>query len=323
MKIVIHLGVHKTASTFLQTHLQRNRLWLKEQGVLYIGPDRVRRALIPVIDEAMADGGTAAAAVAMRKLRNRIAHIVDVESAGQPEPQRLLISDEELLGLNGLIPASDRLYPQAAARVALLGQALQGFDITFCFGIRNYADFLVSSYCESLRHTKTQPFEAVLKQSQRVQFSWPGLISELRAGNGGSRILFWRYEDFPGSEACIFEALTGLDMPGIEDMAGVRVRPSLPAKGVAILQQVRNILTWEEFWKLSAYLAEKFEFEDDGGKLRFPDAQAEQALRQKYSSDIDRLMLQSRSSGGIIRETADAPDATPEESDHQARRSVA
>jgi hypothetical protein len=171
---------------------------------------------------------------------------------------------------------------------------------------------------------KTQPFAAVVKRTQGTRFSWPGLmIAEMRTVNTGSLFQFWRYEDFTGHEAGIFQALTGLDVPGVEDIIQTRVRPSLSAKGVAILEQVRNILTWEEFWKLSAHLAETFEFEDDGGKLQFPDAQAEQALRLKYSSDIDRLMLQSRSSGGIMREMVVAPSVTITESDRHVRRSVA
>ena len=38
-RIVLHCGLHKTGSTYIQRNLQSNRELLLEHGVLYLGPN--------------------------------------------------------------------------------------------------------------------------------------------------------------------------------------------------------------------------------------------------------------------------------------------
>ena len=42
-RIVLHCGLHKTGSTYLQRNLQTNRELLLEQGVLYLGPNTFKK----------------------------------------------------------------------------------------------------------------------------------------------------------------------------------------------------------------------------------------------------------------------------------------
>ena len=42
-RIVLHCGLHKTGSTYVQGNLQRNRLLLRKQGVLFLGPNAFKK----------------------------------------------------------------------------------------------------------------------------------------------------------------------------------------------------------------------------------------------------------------------------------------
>ena len=42
-RIVLHCGLHKTGSTYIQRNLQTNRELLLKQGVLYLGPNTFKK----------------------------------------------------------------------------------------------------------------------------------------------------------------------------------------------------------------------------------------------------------------------------------------
>ena len=42
-RIVLHCGLHKTGSTYIQRNLQTNRELLLQHGVLYLGPNTFKK----------------------------------------------------------------------------------------------------------------------------------------------------------------------------------------------------------------------------------------------------------------------------------------
>ena len=101
MRVILHIGAHKTATTYLQRRLDAHRTVLETQGVAYAGPDQLREH-------------------AARRLPFTAPHLVAVRvalaRARKQGAARLILSEENLLGPMADLPRG--LYLDPARRLA-------------------------------------------------------------------------------------------------------------------------------------------------------------------------------------------------------------
>jgi hypothetical protein len=131
---VLHLGLHKTATTALQDFLMGQSKALLAAGVRYIPLGRMRSDVTPLLT-SLEDGK-----------RFRLASFL--EAINKP---CVLLSDENIIGTPGDIMEGS-LYPYARNRVESFCDEQQGRSITLVLTLRDPHAFFASLYSEYLRH---------------------------------------------------------------------------------------------------------------------------------------------------------------------------
>lgn len=169
-EIILHLGVHKTATTHIQSRLWNSREKLLSHGIQYIGLNELREIMTSKLG-----GGRSASEIV-----TALAPFMDAE--------KLVISDENILGGTDM-PGSKKLYSSAKDRLSVLVGALNQYKITAHITLRDYADYLISRYCESLRHYKYRSFSTYYKNTDFAAVSWLDLLDDIRAAGCNNLIV--------------------------------------------------------------------------------------------------------------------------------------
>lgn len=196
---ILWLGAHKTGTTSLQQQLSRGRRALGRRGLFYIDMPALRaRYTRPLLDQA------------------KPAPIASLPRGGAP----YLVFDENIPGLvqDALHPTG--LYPDGAERALRLSQALGLDRPRLVLGIRDFARYLPSLYCEVLKSMPFRPFSEFWT-GRLTLLSWSDLAERLLAAFPGSSLWLYRAEDLRGCENALLEWITGLE-PGV-------LPPPLPA----------------------------------------------------------------------------------------------
>ncbi|MCP1170385.1 hypothetical protein NHG85_17910 [Limimaricola sp. ASW11-118] len=182
------LGVHKTGTTFLQACLDASRPALERHGIAYTPLDAFRAAHTrPLLDRAEA-----------------------LPPPSSPGEGRRLIFDENILGLVQDVATPEGLYPAGAWRADEMADHLRLAAPQIILGLRGFADFLPSLYCESLKSVPFQGFEA-FQRTPLEKLSWQPLVAGLQRAFRGATVTLYRAEDLRGHEIELLARL--LDLP--------------------------------------------------------------------------------------------------------------
>ena len=159
-KIIVHLGLHKTATTSLQEFLQTHNNDLAQKDVRYVPLQRMRTDLTPLF---------------WNLDKNRRSKLISFIS--EVKKETVLLSDENIIGTPGEL-ANSGLYPYAQNRVETFCEDMKSAQITLFLTLRQPSDFLTSMYSEYLRHNPYLSFDQYLSGfnvpgfSYRQAFGW-------------------------------------------------------------------------------------------------------------------------------------------------------
>lgn len=187
LRDVYWLGAHKTGTTSLQHTLSLANAALVQGGYGCPTMEHIRRAYTrPLLYHG--HGSTPAAPL-------------------PKTPQ--IIFDENILALvqDALSPFA--LYPDGAERARRVWDHLGRATPDLVLGIRNFATYLPSLYCETLKSTPYRPFHAFNNTALHA-LSWADLAERLLAAFPGARLRVYRAEDLPNNEAVVLGWVTGL-----------------------------------------------------------------------------------------------------------------
>lgn len=188
MKVSLHIGAHKTATTFLQSALVRNAeaLLAEGSGVLPLTELRaeVTKPLRPREDDPKRDFRRARAEACLG------AHLA------RSDIDRLVLSDENLLGEPAEIVARGALYSDAQARLSALAPFLEGHEVTVFFALRNLGDFSRSIYCEALRWMTGEFIPAAQHRAtwKEPEHSWVPVVEAIRASFPDANVVLWPHK---------------------------------------------------------------------------------------------------------------------------------
>lgn len=228
MKVNLHLGAHKTATTFIQSMFQENVKALNEAGVGYLNLTEFRRRYTQQLMSLPSNTFTKA-----------------VESSplfGHPpqsEVTGLILSDENLIGSPVEFIRSGQLYPEIPMRVSKLRELLAGCDVTLFFCIRDYANFLASNYCEGLRHMRQfHRFVDFRTRLDSERFRWPAIVGEIIDNLKPSTTFVWKYEDFRSNAQSIAEKMAfGMEL---HSKRGADLRPSSSQTAIDVVEFIAD-----------------------------------------------------------------------------------
>lgn len=224
--LVLHIGLHKTATTALQDFLKAQLPALEARGATYVPLGAMRKRFTPGLQKIGPDT------------------LADLGAflAKRPE-QAVVLSDENIAG----IPREalrDRLYARAGARVRAILAAARPRPATVVVTLREPGPFLVSLYCEYLRHN---PFLAFADYTQAMDlegFSFAGRFRWVRAHDLGATAVVLPFEETRGGglRAVADAVLTAACGPGhgvdLGALPTARSRATFSAEEIALFADV-------------------------------------------------------------------------------------
>lgn len=284
-RVHIHLGAHKTASTFIQNWQAKHQPFLKANHIAYIPLEKLRRKFMPAFWEFAGEKQVSQHQV--KRLRNIL--FAEAESCGieLQSTTLFILSEENLLGSLASLHVRGSLYSRPDKRMELLARLFAGCEIQPFLSIRNYTEFYPSAYAETLRHGYIKPFDDYIAALNLEGNSWTGVVESVESVLGTANL--WPYETFRGNAHRVLSALLQIPLTADRVDAGPVIRPSLTQKGLAVAMQCRGLLSDSEMKKLVNLLAEKMAFDPPDQKIAIKDAGIISRLHEKYQNDLETL----------------------------------
>ncbi|WP_306116981.1 MULTISPECIES: hypothetical protein [unclassified Roseovarius] len=194
-KLVVHLGAHKTATTYLQNALNTKREDLRRAGTALILPRDLRR------------GEKAARADGAEKMPGVTVQLSAL--AADTTTQRIVLSEENFIGSTGHNLAQKSLYPGIRRRLSKLPAALNHPNVTILFSLRDYGPFVSSNVTTALRFGRMFDTEDLQLAFLLMDRSWIDVIADLRSAFPAAQLKLWRYENFAQVEQQVFKEMVG------------------------------------------------------------------------------------------------------------------
>ena len=271
MVIALHLGAHKTATTYIQSALELSRDKLHEADISYVPLPELRRAV------------TERLGFARPKLRSAVDRLLKDHGGCK----RLILSDENIIG--GLKPSARfGFYARRRRRLTKLLNKLGQHDFQIFFATRSYDEFMSAMYCEYIRHRPFIEAETYLGNFAYKAFNWAEIVGTFVRLVGAEKIYLWRYEDFPVLQDQVFAALIDAPAELVQKPAG-RVRESLSLAAVQSLASLKPPRDADEARARANAAATAYPKTPDNPSFSAFNRVTSQALRAQYESDLARL----------------------------------
>ena len=275
IKIIIHAGARKTASTHLQNRLLENEKRVVKSGCSYLGPEKIRDQF-----------GTLWRALGRSDTPDEQERKLAALAAGQP---RLVISEENIIGgfkdlMNG--PNRAILYPKAVERLARLAQLVAPNPLHIAMAVREPSSYYVSVYNQLLLSGRFQTWERFSKGLDPTAVKWSDILRPIAEIPGVAAVSIWRYEDYHRLLPQILNTLLGQPRPDIPLHMEKRMHEGLSERAV------QACCTWHAAGydgRLGAVAREDFPVSDAYPKFSpWPEALMRES-RAAYGRDIEAL----------------------------------
>lgn len=142
-QVALHLGIHKTATTHFQSRMSASKSLLELKGIKYIELGKLRKILTSQFSRMSA---------------------YDIKSLFDQfgGHKRVIISDENLVG--GIAqPRGPGFYNNTFIKVNKLIKAFGADSVDVVIVFRDYGDYMISRYSESLKHCEYCSFDEYYK----------------------------------------------------------------------------------------------------------------------------------------------------------------
>ena len=210
--VVVHGGVHKTASSAVQAMLKRNQGRLLKQGVRYIHHRATRMDYTnPVQLNGYLNLGLDFKPNITDAQLKPIVKKFWKEVDAQPG-ERVILSDENMPGHSGHCVRRGRLYWRRTTLIPAFANNIPYPVQEVHLALRNYADFYASTYVEFLRSASGErlfPENQMKRNVLSEMESWTRFITEVQEAFKGAHVYVWRFEDFRALFPRIVENISG------------------------------------------------------------------------------------------------------------------
>lgn len=273
MKLKLHLGFHKTATTHLQRTLTSALSGV--ENLRYVGPLEFRHKTVwfksrfKGLDQ-----------------KRSAAYLDELSSS----TGTLVISDENICGHSDDIFRHRRLYEHVFGRLQSLSAFSDRFDTTDVWvAIRNPTTFIPSIYCEAMRWKGYQDFRAVFHGD--FQQSWLPVIRDIKNALPNSNINVICYEDYSTSIVGFFDDI-GLDSRPFDDKKLDIIRRSPSWRSIRTYKNISYILPG----RLQKRMLQLIERLDTADSEKFAPFSSEeiQFLNSLYAEDLVRITKEPR-----------------------------
>jgi DNA-binding phage protein len=245
--LTLHVGAHKTATTYLQQILSAQQQALLQHNVNYVMLSKNLRTLLGAVSRKSNQQILAEAAQMMEK-----------ELSASPSGHNVLVSWEGLLGAPIVVGG---LYPQSAIFAEFFKEFFRNSDSRVVLYVRRQDDFLASAYVQSVKEGSALSFDAYLDQVDYAQLEWRTVIEPWQ--ESGAKITVAPYETIRmGHSAFVapIAAAIGLTAEELPGNPAVVVNRSYTNKALSAALAVNGVvdLSRQESKQLRRYLERLF-----------------------------------------------------------------
>ena len=248
-RLILHVGVQKTATTSLQRHLQRNQAALARR--LVIRTPQEGTPMRPLGRAAIAfslDPG----AGSKQALQRAFADVLEgLPANGLP----VLLSHENLAGAMPGNGGETRLFPALPRIAAILARQARGFTCQVVFYSRDMDQWRASVWAQAVRSDGyAGSYQQFLAQTAELP-DWDDLARRLTEKLGAGRVTHLRLHDEPdpqrpgslllahaGLDSAEIAALTPLDRPGMERLNAGSTEFLRRLNGLVLNPDARNLV---------------------------------------------------------------------------------
>ena len=239
--VVVHGGVHKTATSYVQSILQRNAGRLKKSGVYYIHHRDTRKEYtypcqLNGYEKLGLDYKRKYSDSELKKQAKAFFKAVKATKGA-----RIILSDENMPGHCGQCVRTGELYQRRETLIPIFAENIPYPVREVYLAIRDYGDFFASAYIEFLRSAQGAHVFPEIQMKRAVLSnlpSWTGFVDLVRTAFPGARLIIWRHEDFGTLSEQIIGKLCGpeIDSRELTPPKRTRGRPSASHRAVQVLQ---------------------------------------------------------------------------------------
>lgn len=284
MELVLHLGVHRTASTCFQYYLRENETALAQMHIETWGPRQTRDGLLTGIVPVA--GSLQSSADQLMRARGRfgLARL----RARDKGMRQVVISDENMIGAPRRNLRDRKLYAGIGERMARFYDAF-GKDVSrVVFSIRAQEMYWSSVLAFAVGRGHKVPDTHELDRLVTSSRMWRDVIRDLACAMPETEILVLPYEQFGGRPELKLKYLTNCETPPLKHAREwINRSPS-----VAQLRQI-----------LSDRRQDPDQLPNEDGRWQpFNEAQLA-ALRESYADDLFWLRAGADGMATLIEET--------------------
>lgn len=203
-KLLLHLGVHKTATTHFQSRLFNSISSLQEVGVSYLGLEQTRKL---ITSKLFWEG----------EIEKKLCNFFN-------QNEFSLISDENIIGGTDKIK-NELIYSDVVNRLKSLLDKLPVDLFAVHLTIRDPESYLISRYCEYLRHYRFMSVSEYFDNFSLKSFSWLPLIHAIEMA-AGKKVQVTLFEDIFNDENAYLKKLTSVDINFAKASEGASIRRS-------------------------------------------------------------------------------------------------
>lgn len=267
-RMILHIGAHKTATSYMQKKLALNVDLLRRRNIHYEPLDVIRKEFTPILNDRTAE-------------ESEWLHELRVTAMSM----NVLVSEENIMGVPGDIVREGHYYVWAQPRLRRTCRLLGTEAPEIFLALREYSGFTVSMYSEYIRHRQFMKFADYLEIYEKSGFSWIRVIEDIFTAIPNAKLTIWDFADFRKIEKDVFQAMLGFDPDILQSPEGP-VRESFSEAAVRAFEALSGALTHAEMKKLINPIARNLPKGADYPAFDPHLPETKERMRAQYKADL-------------------------------------
>lgn len=233
IEVIVHIGAHKTATTYIQNILEANMDLLRKHGIAYVPLSKLRQdKFIQQLNKNTI------------KNKDDFINRYNVNTEGT---KRLIISEENISGSSAELYNTGTLYAKLPENIKKIDKIFDGNTVKYLFCGRNYSGYISAMYIEYIRHKPYVSFKEFTGKINFETINWEKIIKSIQNSTKNEAI-FWTYEYFRSDTQKIFEAITGIN--SINIAASVERRESVSSRAMVAINALSEVMDQHELKRI-------------------------------------------------------------------------
>jgi hypothetical protein len=202
--------------------------------------------------------------------------------------QHVIVSEENMPGVPGDLVRNGVYYAHAKERLAHVRTLLDVDAPEIFMALREYSSFLVSMYCEYIRHREFIRFADYFELYEKSNFSWVKVVGDIVAAIPNARVKLWDFTNFRTAESKVFSAMLGQDAGFLAAPEGP-VRESFSDAAIRSYEALSAVLSHRELKSLINPISKALPKGDVNDAFNPVAAEAAAMLKEQYRRDLQTI----------------------------------